>query len=179
MLRLAFALALLASPAAAQITPEEREARLAPLFETLASAPDATAAKPVADAIWMTWIIGPTQEATAALAQGMARIQSYDFAGALEVLDPIAQAHPDFAEVWNQKAFAHFLREEYDRSLDAIARTLELEPRHFGALAGQARILMRQGRMALGQKVLRRALDIHPWISERAVLLPVPEGRDI
>ena len=51
---------------------------------------------------------------------------------------------------------------------------LALEPKHFGALAGKARILMRQGRVSLGQKALREAIDIHPWIAERTMLIEVP-----
>jgi len=30
------------------------------------------------------------------------------------------------------------------------------------------------GRMDEGQAVLRRAVEIHPWIPERAMLLPQP-----
>ena len=63
--------------------------------------------------------------------------------------------------------------------------TLLREPQHFAALAGQATILMRQGRMELGQKALRRAVEIHPWLKERSMLIPLPgeippgPGKDI
>ncbi len=55
-----------------------------------------------------------------------------------------------------------------------LDRTLELEPRHFGALAGKALTLLRQGRAVLGQKALREAVAVNPWITERALLATPP-----
>jgi hypothetical protein len=55
---------------------------------------------------------------------------------------------------------------------------LELEPKHFGALAGKAVILIRQGSMAIAQATLRKAVAIHPFLKERHLLIE-PKGRDI
>ena len=42
-------------------------------------------------------------------------------------------------------------------------------------------VLMQQGRVELGQKALREAIEIHPWLKERSMLIPdpKPEGTDI
>src|SRR5690606_31046067 len=95
---------------------------------------------------------------------------------ALAILDGVVADAPDYAEGWNQRAFIRFLRDDPDGSLEDIERTLALEPLHFAALAGKAMILMRQGRIEPGQEALRRAVEIHPWLKERAMLLP-PPGR--
>lgn len=167
MLRFALISALLASPVFAG----ERE----DLFDALGQAKTEVVGRAAEDAIWKFWMIGPNEEATALVARAMERRRWYDFAGALEILNEAVEKAPEWAEAWNQRAFIHFLRENYDKSLDDLERALELEPKHFGALAGKARILMRQGRMELGQKFLRQAAEIHPFLKERSMLIKLPE----
>jgi tetratricopeptide (TPR) repeat protein len=50
----------------------------------------------------------------------------------------------------------------YDASLIDIEHVLELEPRHFGALAGKAMILRAQKRTGEAIKVLKETLTINP-----------------
>ena len=172
------ALLLAAAPAPAQIDAETRAARAQPLLDRLGTLDSPAEAHPTVMQVWRIWNLGPTAEATETLDIARRRLRVADHAGALELLGPLTEAHPRFAEAWNQKAFAHFLREEYDASLADIERVLELEPRHFGALGGRAVILMRQGRMRLAQSLLREALEVHPWMPERRMLIGVP-GEEI
>ena len=51
-------------------------------------------------------------------------------------------------------------------------RTLELEPRHFGALAGLFLVLFRRGRVEQANAALVQAVRIHPWLKERTMLPP-------
>ena len=48
---------------------------------------------------------------------------------------------PDYAEGWNKRATAYYLRGEYSASLRDVRETLRREPRHFGALSGWAAML--------------------------------------
>lgn len=157
---------ILGSPAFA----DERDA----LYEELKAAPNEVAARLIEDQIWLSWLAGPTEEATALVKKAMERRRWYDFAGALVHLDKAAVMAPRWAEVYNQRAYIHFLRDDFDKSLEDIEKALEFEPRHFAALSGKARILIRQGRMKLGQEALREAVDIYPYLRERHMLLPVP-----
>jgi tetratricopeptide (TPR) repeat protein len=85
---------------------------------------------------------------------------------------------PDYAEGYNQRAFVSFLTEDFEGALPDLDRTLELSPTHVGALAGKALTLLALSRQDEGQKVLKQALALNPWLSERA-LLSEPPGQDI
>ena len=169
---------LFAAPAAAQMTQDQTAEAAAPLLERLARAETELQSRPLENELWQLWSNGPDADATAALEEGRRRIRAYDLDGALAVLEPLTLAAPGFAEAWNQKAFAHFLKFEFDEALEDLDRTLEIEPRHFGALSGRALTLMRQGRMQLGQTALRDALKVHPFLPERALLIE-PSGEEI
>jgi predicted TPR repeat methyltransferase len=43
-----------------------------------------------------------------------------------------------------------------------IERTLELEPRHFGALSGMAQIMQANGAKALAISAYQRVVDVYP-----------------
>jgi tetratricopeptide (TPR) repeat protein len=145
------------------------------LFRRLREARTEREGRMAEDAVWRLWMAeGPTAAIREAVAEAMRKREVYDFAGALALLDRVVADAPAYAEGWNQRAFIRFLRDDPDGSLEDIERALALEPRHFAALAGKATILMRQGRMELGQQALRRAVEIHPWLKERAMLIPAP-----
>ena len=174
MKRLVLVLALLCGPTfAADPTPqqEERDA----LFAALQSAEDPKVAAAAQKAIWQSWMEAPDADAQALLDLGMQRMAGFDNAGAIEVFDELVLYAPDFAEGWNQRAFAYFRMEKYEKSLADIASTLQREPRHFGALSGRFRILMVQGRVALAQKTLRDAVEANPWLMERSLLVTPDE----
>jgi Flp pilus assembly protein TadD len=90
-------------------------------------------------------------------------------------LNELVSYCPHWAEGWNQRAFVHFLREDYDAALADLEITLELSPRHVAALSGKGLTLMRMGREDEGDKVLREAVALHPWLPERGLLDP-PAG---
>lgn len=171
MKRMALIIALLSGPAWAQETDPRIEERTA-LFDVLQSTDDAEIAGAAQRALWESWMEAPDENAQALLDLGMQRMIIADNAGAVEVFDELVLYAPDFAEGWNQRAFAYFRMAEYEKSLADIASTLEREPRHFGALSGKFRILMTQGRGRLAQETLREAVAINPWMTERILLAP-------
>ena len=176
--RLALAAIMLIPFAAMAADAAEREA----LFRTLREAKTEREGRMAEDAVWRMWMAeAPTATVKEAVAEAMRRREVYDFSGALAILDRVVAEAPFYAEGWNQRAFIRFLRDDFDGSLEDIERALALEPRHFAALAGKALVLMRQGRIEPGQAALRRAVEIHPWLKERSMLIPPASdgGRDI
>ncbi|MBT8445621.1 MAG: hypothetical protein HKO62_10750 [Gammaproteobacteria bacterium] len=157
---MAVAVALLSAGAAA----DQNAPELDTLFIDLANAESARAAALIEDKIWKTWLTGPTEEDSALLIRVLDAMSARDYGTALEHLDTLHTRAPGFAEAWNQRAIVLFLMQDFDGSLAAIDRTLALEPRHFGALAGggQCYLQLGQPRQALG--AFREALNIHPWM---------------
>ena len=147
------------------------------LFTLLPLAANETEARQIEEEIWKSWMAQPGAEIRDLITKAMERRRWFDFEGARKILNKVVKMAPDYAEGWNQRAFILFLQEKYDQSLSDIERALALEPRHFGALAGQARILMRQGRFATGQKILKQAVKIHPFLRERSMIVEVDEPK--
>ena len=69
---------------------------------------------------------------------------------------------PNYVEGWNRRATVHFLMQNYRKSMADIDRVLQLEPRHFGALAGMAQIMETTGRKQLALQAWQKVLDIYP-----------------
>ena len=92
------------------------------------------------------------------------------FVGAIDVLDRLVAYCPDYAEGWNQRAFVHFLRQDFEAALTDLDAAIALNPRHVGALSGKALTLIGLGRKAEAELALRAALALNPWLSERHLL---------
>ena len=147
------------------------------LFEALRTAPTERLGRVIEDQVWWYWMRqAPDVESAAMMRDAMGRRDAYDFAGALEIADRLVQRAPDWAAAWNERATILFFQGKYEASLADVARTLGLEPKHFGALAGKALIHFRQGRAELAREALRRAVAIHPWLKERHMLPTEPAG---
>jgi len=161
--------------------PISRAAEREQLFAALAAAQSAADAEAIVDQIWHFWFRPPNADAGKLMADAMERRSAYDYAGAIAILDQLVALAPDWAEAWNQRATMRFLADDLDGSLADCERVLELEPKHFGALSGQAIILMRQGRFDTAQSILRKAVEIDPFLAERALLVEPQkeEGKDI
>ncbi|MCB1496104.1 MAG: tetratricopeptide repeat protein [Bauldia sp.] len=145
------------------------------LFGYLARAGTEAEARQVEDEIWRYWFRAPDPTAASLMAQAMERRGNYDLAGAVEILDELVVTAPDWAEAWNQRATIRFMQGDFTGSLADVEETLQREPRHFGAMAGMALILTQQGRIRQAQAILREAVEIDPFLRERALIVEVPE----
>jgi tetratricopeptide (TPR) repeat protein len=160
--------------ATAQTAPDT--AALDRLFAQLRAAPNDAAAQAITNEIWVQWTT-PSDPELAARMQDVLRLRRQaDFAGVIALLDELVAQHPSYAEAWNQRATIHYLLRNYDQALADIAKALEFEPRHFGALVGRAVIYKNQGENELALKDMIAALAIHPFLVERAMF---PELEDI
>ncbi|WP_226951245.1 tetratricopeptide repeat protein [Rhizobium terrae] len=83
-------------------------------------------------------------------------------AAALDFLDQVTVLDPGYPEGWNRRATLHYTMGNARKSMADIAEVLKREPRHFGALAGMAGILMETGKDELALKAWEDYLTIYP-----------------
>lgn len=148
------------------------------LVERMQSAPHEGAAQGLAAEMWDIWLDAPDELAQAMLDEGLALNQMGDRAGSRLKLSELVDYCPDYAEGYNQRAFAAFLQGDYGAALIDLDAAIALQPVHLGALTGKALTLIKLGRDGDAQDVLRVALAINPWLAERA-LLNEPAGTDL
>lgn len=155
----------------------DHSAELTELTRAARSAPDETTGRQISNQMWELWLDAPDAHAKELLSEGMARRESYDFAAALAAFDALIAYCPDYAEGYNQRAFIHYLRRDFEAALPDLEKTLDITPGHVAAMTGQALTLVELNRKAEAALVLRRALDLNPWLGERH-LLPVLEAEE-
>jgi Tfp pilus assembly protein PilF len=138
--------------------------RLNALFERLGQAADASEASQVEDAIWGVWMSHPDPVVEERLELATRAIGDGDHAGAGKLLDQLVEEHPGYAEAWNKRATLYFrMGRDFDSVRD-IRRTLELEPRHFGAVCGFGQICLRHGERTAALFAFDAALRINPHL---------------
>ncbi|QYZ71901.1 tetratricopeptide repeat protein [Neotabrizicola shimadae] len=96
------------------------------------------------------------------LQRGREALDNGDTAVAIEHLTALTDHAPDFAEGWNALATAYYQEGEFGPSVEDIAKTLTLNPRHFGALAGLGMIFEEIGEPEKAVEAYKAALAIHP-----------------
>ncbi len=154
---------LAAEPAAVTVEPEP-EARLDALFRDLRRTGDERSAERLAGRIRAEW--QRSGSATIDLLMNWAdeAAKKRNFAAALDFLDQVVVLEPGFAEGWNRRASVHFAMNNHGQAMADIDRTLRLEPRHFGALAGMADMLKRAGRKERALEAYMRVLEVYPML---------------
>jgi tetratricopeptide (TPR) repeat protein len=141
---------------------EMREETLDRLFASLHRASDEQAAKATEEKIWELWSRSDSPTAEVLLGQAVVAMNAAENAASLEILDRIIAAYPSYAEAWNRRATLQFMLGNYDASLRDIDKVLDLEPRHFGALAGRGMIYQRQEKWGPALDAFREALKMNP-----------------
>ena len=121
--------------------------------------------------IWSIWNEHPTNnKLTERLEFGTELMQYGDYNYALRVFDNIIVTDPKWSEAWNKRATVYFLMNQFKNSLDDIDKFLNIEPRHFGALSGQARIFIKLQKYEEAIKSIERALKFYPSFKSREMI---------
>ncbi len=166
MLRICAALAVcfaivLPLPAVA----DQSSPKLPALFKQLQSSDAAPEIARIETTIWQIWVHHGDTEVDRRMAIGIMDMTQGHLDRSLAAFDTVVELAPDFAEGWNKRATVHYMLGNYEASVNDIRRTLDLEPRHFGALSGLGLIFDAIGNGAAALKVWERALTIHPHMS--------------
>ena len=163
--------------------PPDHGEQLDALIAQVQTAADAEAARDLTNQMWALWADAPNDQAQEILDRGMTRRSGFDLLGAIQDFDRLVQLCPSYAEGYNQRAFAHYLRQDYGAALVDLDAALVLSPRHIGALSGKALSLYGLGRLDEARIALSRALELNPWLPERGLAAPggplAPKGQDI
>ena len=135
------------------------------LFQRLAGSALAGEALQTEDRIWDVWMHHPHRGAEQAL-----RLATHDIAArrhdiAETRLSILLRRAPQFAEAWHKRATLYYLLGRDEECLADIRRTLQLEPRHFGAMLHFAEILLGLGAPAEARFAFLAALTLHPHLA--------------
>lgn len=138
--------------------------RLNELFDKLHACANAAYAAPIEEAIWDVWMYDTHERAELELDRACSDIAARRFDIAETRLARLIKRRPDWAEAWNKLATLLYLAGRDDESVAAIHRTLEIEPRHFGAMCGLGEILRAQGEIESACVAFNSALRVHPLL---------------
>jgi len=170
------------APAPESAAPQAEPPEIERLFRQLSDADPTTSAR-LERRIAQLWSRSGSDSMDYLLRRGREAMEDEAYDRAIDHFTALVELAPDFAEGWNGRATAHFLADEYWRSVADIQRALALEPRHFGALTGLISIFERVGDEAGALKAARAALEVHPNLrpAQDAVerLGPKVDGRGI
>jgi tetratricopeptide (TPR) repeat protein len=143
---------------------QDHAKRLAKLFGELKRERNEHAADRIAKQIWQQWLDSGSATVDLLMQWSNDAIQAKKYPAALDFLDQIIALDPKYAEGWNRRATVHYMMGDYTMSMADIDRTLQLEPRHFGALAGMAEILKDTGRKELALRAYEQVLQVYPMM---------------
>ena len=135
------------------------------LFENLAAQSPKSNAYEIEDLIWEIWTEHQEPMAATMMNRGIEAVARKQYDVAERIFDELIQIQPEWAEAWNKRATLFFLQGRDAKCVHDIHRTLELEPRHFGALSGFAQICLRGGDLAGALVAFEEALRINPHLA--------------
>jgi len=143
---------------------DQNDPRLDELFGQLQIAESPHAARMLESVIWQVWLESGSDTVDLLMGQAMAAMSEERHGQALELLDSVVVLKPDYAEGWNKRATLYYVIGRLDDSLADVERTLALEPRHFGALAGMGLIYGQLDDDARALEAYERALQVNPHL---------------
>ena len=135
------------------------------LFNDLKNSQNSEIAKKFETKIWDYWISDGSNEINnQKMKEGINLINQGRLKDALSLFIKLSKSEPNWAEPINKIATIRFLIGDYYGSISHIQLTLELEPRHFGAISGLAQINFALGRYEDALENIRYVEEIHPYI---------------
>ena len=135
---------------------------LGSLFEKLQFMEPGEESRRVENRIWEVWCGHEEPEAAEAMERVAAALNQGSLTDANEGLNHMVDRWPSWAEVWNKRATLRFVEERDVESMQDIERTLQLEPRHFGAISGFGQLCMRAGDVDSAVVAFERAVRLNP-----------------
>ena len=112
--------------------------------------------------IWAEWCGHGEEEAVRIMKAATVALEEQKGSDASRLMNQMVDRWPDWSEAWNKRATLRFAADQHAGSLADIARTLTLEPRHFGALGGFGQICLHAGDYESALVAFEAAVRINP-----------------
>ena len=126
----------------------------------------------IAQQIWTLWSTHPTdQKLTSILDEGSRLVQDRQLYRAIDVFTEAIELDPMWAEAWNKRATVFYMVGEFQKSQDDIDKVLELENRHFGALAGQGMVNIKLKNYDKAKRSYQKAQEIYPAMRSPKIMI--------
>ena len=136
------------------------------LFFKLKNASDKNIAKHYESRIWKYWLLdGSNETSNLQMQRGVNLLQSGELKNALKIFESLSKKEPRWAEPINKIATIKFLMGDYLGSVNDIKLTLQLEPRHFGAISGLVQINIHLKNYNEALKNIDYVSKIHPFLN--------------
>ena len=125
----------------------------------------------IAQQIWMLWSTHPTdQKLTSLLDEGSRLVQDQKLNRAIDVFTEAIELDPNWAEAWNKRATVFYMVGEFKKSQNDIDKVLELEERHFGALAGQGMVNIKLKNFDKAKRSYQKVQEIYPAMKSPKIM---------
>tara|TARA_B110000003_G_C16316432_1_gene404962 strand:+ start:86 stop:631 length:546 start_codon:yes stop_codon:yes gene_type:complete len=149
----------------------ERDVQLDKLFIELKKNISFTSSD-IAQQIWTLWSTHPTnKKLTSFLDEGSKLVQDQKLAKAINIFSEVIKLDPTWAEAWNKRATVYYMIGEFQKSQNDIDKVLELENRHFGALAGQGMVNIKLKNYDKAKLSYQKAQEIYPAMKSSKVMI--------
>ena len=153
------------------LSANERETQLDKLFNELKKNISSSSPR-IAQQIWTLWSTHPTDEKlTSILDEGSRLVQDQKLVKAIHIFTDVIEMDPTWAEAWNKRATVYYMVGEFQKSQDDIDKVLELENRHFGALAGQGMVNIQLKNYDKAKLSYQKAQEIYPAMKSSKVMI--------
>ncbi len=144
-------------------SPELKARELENLYAYLATSPDAPTAQRIASAIERLWLDPGSDTISVLMERAIKAANAKKLDIALQLMDAVVELAPDYAEGWNRRAFIYFTQQEHTRAMGDLRRALALDPNHFKAMDGLAKVMLAIGQKKGALQALEKLREIHPY----------------
>ena len=122
--------------------------------------------------IWKIWSTHPVDEKlTSLLAEGSNLVNNDKYNQAIDVFSKAIEIDPSWAEAWNKRATVLYLSGEFEKSQNDIDKVLQLEKRHFGALAGQGLVNIQLKNYEKAIESYEKAKELYPSMRSPDIMI--------
>ena len=151
---------------------DNQQKQINKLFNQLKTTTNYENSKKIESKIWELWSTHPSEDKlTALLEDGSSYVSQNKLETAYETFTKAIELDSNWAEAWNKRATVLYLMWKYEQSQADIDKVLELEKRHFGALAGQGLVQTALNNYKKAIDSYIEAHKIHPNLKSPLIMI--------